>query len=116
VPVWLLAAIFIALLILTWVTTAATQFDFGPTMNLTIAVAIATVKATLVVLFFMHLLWDRPINSIVFVSSILFVAIFIYFTLLDRGNYQPNVLQYRQENVLNLENPYAPEMPARSAE
>ncbi|PJA22258.1 MAG: oxidase, partial [Deltaproteobacteria bacterium CG_4_10_14_0_2_um_filter_43_8] len=43
----------IALLILTIVTFAAAYADFG-TMNIVIAMAIASVKATLVALYFMH--------------------------------------------------------------
>jgi cytochrome c oxidase subunit 4 len=39
----------------------------------------------------MHLRWDRPFNSIIFVSSILFVALFISVTLLDKSEYEPTI-------------------------
>ena len=39
-------------------------------LNLWIAMAIATVKATLVVLYFMHMRYDRPVNAIVFVTAL----------------------------------------------
>ena len=45
-----------ALFVLTGVTIAATYVDLGGTGNLILAMLIATVKASLVVLFFMHLL------------------------------------------------------------
>lgn len=94
VPLWLLAAVGGVLLVLTWVTVAVTAFDFGPVMNLLIAMLIALVKAVLVALFFMHLWWDRPINMIVFVSALFFVTIFVVLVLMDKGTYKPDVAAY----------------------
>jgi len=110
VPLWLLAAVFGALLVLTWVTVAATYVDMGGTGNLAIALLIALVKASLVALYFMHLRWDRPINAIVLIGALLFVALFCGFALLDSATYRPQVEQYRQDNPLRLSNPYAPAM------
>ena len=58
-PFKMLLGVFIALSILTVITVAASEFDFGE-MNLIVAMIIAVIKAALVVLFFMHLIWDRP--------------------------------------------------------
>jgi cytochrome c oxidase subunit 4 len=82
VPVWLLAAVFAALIALTGLTVMAAQIDLG-NLNLYLALAIAAIKASLVVMFFMHLYWDRPFNSMVFVGCLLFVTLFIGFTLTD---------------------------------
>ena len=82
VPVWLLAAVFGALLVLTGLTVAVAHVDLG-NMNLYLALGIATVKATLVVLFFMHLFWDRPFNSLIFIGCLLFVSLFIGIALTD---------------------------------
>ncbi len=82
VPVWLLAAVFAALICLTGLTVAAAQIDLG-NLNLYIAVAIAATKASLVVMFFMHLFWDRPFNSMFFCGCLLFVTLFIGITLTD---------------------------------
>ena len=71
-----------ALLCLTAVTVGAAYVNFGP-FNLIIAVLIATVKATLVAMFFMHLRHDPPINAIIFVSSLIFLGIFLLFPLID---------------------------------
>ncbi len=96
VPLWMLAAVFGGLLVLTWLTWIAYDvFDFGTRVNLIIAMAIAVVKASLVVLYFMHLRWDKPINAIVFISSLLFLAIFIVLALLDSGQYRDNIIDYR---------------------
>ncbi|MGO9114217.1 MAG: cytochrome C oxidase subunit IV family protein [Thermoguttaceae bacterium] len=82
VPLWLLAAVFATLLMLTGLTVAVAHVDLG-NLNLYLAMAIATIKASLVVLFFMHLFWDRPFNAMVFIGCLLFVSLFIGITLTD---------------------------------
>ena len=77
------------LLFLTVVTVLATKIDFGGSnINLAIAMVIAVTKATLVILFFMHLRYDRLFHSVVFVSAILAAMLFVGFTLMDSGQYQ----------------------------
>ncbi len=51
--------------------------------NVIIAMAIATAKASLVVLFFMGLKYDKKFNAIAFLSSLIFLGLFLAFTLLD---------------------------------
>jgi cytochrome c oxidase subunit 4 len=77
-----------ALLVLTIVTVLATKVDFGASINLAVAMAIAVVKATLVVLYFMHLKYDKVFHTVIFVSAILAAALFVGFTLMDTGQYQ----------------------------
>jgi cytochrome c oxidase subunit 4 len=77
-----------SLLVLTLVTVLATKVDFGANINLAVAMVIAVTKATLVVLFFMHLRYDRLFHSVVFVSALLAAALFIGFTLMDSSQYQ----------------------------
>ncbi|MDZ7638159.1 MAG: cytochrome C oxidase subunit IV family protein [Bryobacterales bacterium] len=80
---WYIGTI-IALFLLTAVTVLAAGVDFGSnTTNLIIAMVIATVKASLVALFFMHLRWEKGMNAIIFLSSIFFVGVFMIFTLFD---------------------------------
>jgi cytochrome c oxidase subunit 4 len=87
------------LLILTLVTVISSKIDFGgSTINLAIAMVIAVTKATLVVLFFMHLRYDRLFHSVIFASAILAAALFVGFTLMDTGQYQHT----------NIWNPSAP--------
>jgi cytochrome c oxidase subunit 4 len=50
--------IFGALLVLTVITVGVTRIDFG-TMNIVVAMIIASAKAMLVALFFMHLKYER---------------------------------------------------------
>ena len=80
-----------ALMFLTVITVAAAHFNFG-SANVVIALAIATVKAILVGLFFMHLIWDKPVNAIILVAAFLFLGIFLMFDFLDvtsRDHMQP---------------------------
>jgi cytochrome c oxidase subunit 4 len=71
-------AVLVALLILTVITVSASKIQFGSGMvNVVVALAIATVKATLVSLFFMHLLHDKPVNAIILVTSFMFLGIFL---------------------------------------
>ncbi len=86
VPVRVLATVWGVLLVLTVTTVAAAGVDLG-NLNLGVAMLIATVKATLVLLFFMHLRYDRPILAIVFVTALLFVALFVSIALLDTHAY-----------------------------
>ncbi len=90
VPIPILVATGSGLLVLTVVTVWVAGFDFGPA-NVWIALAIAALKASMVVLFFMHLIWDRPFNGVVFVASIAFLAVFIGFTMTDTFEYRPDI-------------------------
>jgi cytochrome c oxidase subunit 4 len=93
-----LLAVFATLLLLTFVTVAATWFDSGE-WALLIALSIATVKASLVALYFMHLRYDEPFYAIILLTALLFLAIFLGITLLDTFQYQPDVENWRQAMV-----------------
>lgn len=75
-------AILVALLILTVVTVTAASFDFG-SANVLIAIIIATIKASLVALFFMHLRHDSAVNSIIFLSALLFLSFLLILCMID---------------------------------
>lgn len=72
------------LIALTVVTVLAAGIDFGAG-NVVIALAIATLKASLVALFFMHLLQEKAMNSIIFVSGLIFLGVFLVLTMIDTG-------------------------------
>ena len=72
---------------LTWLTVyTATQVDLGG-FNIWLAMIIATIKATLVCMYFMHLRYDRSFNAIVLVVSIAFVMLFLSLAVLDTVSY-----------------------------
>jgi cytochrome c oxidase subunit 4 len=96
-PFWLLVTIFAALIVLTAVTVAAAQIDLPsyipiPGLNLYVAMAIAGVKATLVVLFFMHMIWDKPFNRMLFLGCLAFVVLFISGVLTDSHAYRHQII------------------------
>lgn len=86
----MLFTVFFALLGLTVLTVYQSTLPFG-NLELWITLAIATIKAGLVILFFMHLLWDKPLNAIFFLSSVIFVALFLGFTLMDAHSYHRQI-------------------------
>ncbi len=86
-PVWKLLAVFFALIVLTWLTVVQSQIDTGA-MEVWLSLFIATVKATLVILFFMHMIHEKPFNAILFISSFIFVALFLGLTLYDAHGYK----------------------------
>lgn len=90
-PIWMLLSVFFALLVLTGLTVYQSTFDLG-NAEIWMSLTIATVKAGLVILFFMHLLWDKPLNAIVILGSLIFVALFLGFTLMDAEAYRENLL------------------------
>jgi len=74
--------IFGILLVLTVITVKVAYHDYG-TLNILVAMGIATIKAVLVCLFFMHLKYDNKVNQVVFASGFVFLAIFVGLTASD---------------------------------
>jgi cytochrome c oxidase subunit IV len=96
-PLPMLIGVFAALIVFTIITVGVTQFDLG-NWNLVVAMAIATVKAALVLLYFMHLRYDHPFNALVFIAALVFITLFISITLSDTMQYQPNIRQWQQDH------------------
>jgi len=76
------AAIFLALMAGTGLTVWAAFQNFRQ-YNIVIALAIATIKATLVVLYFMHARYSPKRTQLVIVCSIFWLAIMLALTLSD---------------------------------
>lgn len=76
--------VWVALMVLTIVTVMTGRMHL-PNYGLLLALAIATVKGTLVALFFMHLAEHKGANRLVFATSMLFVVLLLLFTLFDFG-------------------------------
>ena len=90
-PIWMLLTVFVTLLLLTVATVYQSSFDLG-NIEVWLSLAIATVKAGLVIAFFMHLLWDKPLNMIIILSSLIFVSLFLGFTMMDAQGYRENLI------------------------
>jgi len=98
VSIWTLRAVLTILLFFTFATVGAAWAEqwIGATFNIVIpqwinvfvALSIAVVKTTLVVMFFMQLRYDNPLNTMIFIFTMITVAFFLGFTALDLGNRQ----------------------------
>ena len=82
VPLKIYFAIFAALMVLTAITVWVAFIDLGP-MNTVVALGIAVTKATLVVLFFMHVKYSSKLTWLVVASGFVFLAIMLAFTMSD---------------------------------
>lgn len=87
----LLLVVWVALMIGTWLTVAASNVDLG-FLNIWVGLGIATAKALLVGLYYMHLRWDKPFNSFVFLGAFFFLFLFIGFAMMDSAQYQPDLI------------------------
>ena len=75
-------AIWLALLAGTGITVAAAFINLGP-FNTIVALTIATIKATLVVLFFMHGKYSSKRTQMVIICSVFWLAIMLFMTMSD---------------------------------
>ena len=82
VPLRVYWGVFLSLLVLTVVTTAIAYVDLGR-FNLVVALAIAMFKATLVILFFMHVKYSTKLTKTIVASGFLFFAVLVFFTMID---------------------------------
>ena len=69
VPVKVYWAVFLTLLVMTVVTTGIAYIDLGP-FNLLVALTIAVFKASLVVLFFMHVKYSTNLTKAIGISGL----------------------------------------------
>ena len=103
-PIYFL--IFGVLLVLTVVTVGVSLLGLPPIPAILVAVLVATVKASLVVLYFMHLRYENPFYSFIFIGSLFFVGLFFVITLLDvhyRGFVIPQqATEYYRNEQINL--------------
>ena len=106
------------LLVLTAITVIVSFYHFGP-YNLLIAMIIAATKATLVALFFMHMKYDNKLYMTLFVSAILFLAVFIILTMFDtlrRGDIDPEVAHPFKPEAVIYDKPTADTTESKAAD
>ena len=82
VPARIYLMVFVALLVLTGTTVGVAFIDLGPLNNL-VALGVAVLKATLVILFFMGVKYSTRLTGLVIVSGLFALAIMVGLTLLD---------------------------------
>lgn len=110
VPLGVLVAVFGALVVLTVLTVAVAGVDLG-NLNLYVALSIAGLKATLVVLYFMHLRYDQPFILVVFLGCLAFVVLFISLVLTDaRANF-PTETTHEAPAMKDVHTPFGTDRP-----
>jgi cytochrome c oxidase subunit IV len=82
VPVTLYVGVFLALMVLTGLTTGIAYIDLGA-FNTVVALIIAAIKMLLVVLFFMHIKWAKGLTRIAVIAGFFWLGIMVTFTLAD---------------------------------
>ena len=75
--------IFLVLLLGTALTVAAGFVDFPGPLNVIIALTIASVKATLVLLYFMHLRYSARLTWVIFLSALFWMGLLFALTFSD---------------------------------
>jgi cytochrome c oxidase subunit 4 len=74
--------VFLALAVGTVLTVAASRFDLGM-WNTPIALIIATIKAVLVILFFMHVIHSTRLTWVVIIGAFLWLGVLFVLTFAD---------------------------------
>ena len=74
--------IFGALMVLTAVTVGVAFVNLGP-LNFPVAISIAIIKATLVILFFMHVKYSSRLTKLIIGGGLFFLMVLFTLTLTD---------------------------------
>ncbi len=82
VPVWIYVAIWATLMVFTALTVFAATVELG-VFNIVVALLIATIKGTLVALFFMHLRYSTKLTMVTVVAAIFFLLIMFSLSMTD---------------------------------
>ena len=82
VPIRIYVLIFVTLLVLTAVTTAVAYIDLGP-LNVVVMLSIACFKASLVILYFMHVRFTNRVTQLAAVTGFAWLLIMFALTLSD---------------------------------
>lgn len=72
-----------ALLFLTVITVGVSELGLPMPFSIIAAMIVAVMKATLVVTVFMHLIWDKRLNTVVFIVGVAWMLIFFSLTMVD---------------------------------
>jgi cytochrome c oxidase subunit 4 len=106
--------VFAALAVLTVLTWYVSRFHFGP-FNDVIALGIAFTKASLVVLFFMHVIHSSRLTKMIVVAALVWLGLMMGLTIIDYVSRERVVPDPREvPSSLTFEMPAATSKPAES--
>lgn len=95
VPRATLLLTFAALIGLTLATVLTSTLGLG-SWEIWASLGIATVKGTLVAMYFMHLRYDKPFHALLAVFCLCFVMLLLGLTMLDSQSYQPDITAFAE--------------------
>lgn len=95
-PLSTLMATFAALVALTVLTSAMAYVNLGRA-DIWITLGIATVKAALVALIFMHLRHDKAFNGLILLFTMGFATLFIVFAIIDTLSYNNQIKEFNKD-------------------
>jgi cytochrome c oxidase subunit IV len=81
-PLMVYILVFVALLVLVAVTIGVAGIELGP-LNFLVALSIASIKAVLIVLYFMHVRWSSRLVWIFAGAGFLWLGLLVFMTLND---------------------------------
>ncbi len=93
-------AVFGALLFFTVITVWVSTLGLSPTLSIVVAMTVAAIKATMVVMYFMHLKYGDRFYSFIFIASLLFVALFFTIVLTDMNSRTRSEINDQEDNFL----------------
>ena len=82
VPVPIYLAVFATLIVLTWVTAYVATVDLGR-WNIFVALAIAMFKASIVILFFMHVKYSSKLTKMIVGAGFFWLILLLFLTMTD---------------------------------
>jgi cytochrome c oxidase subunit IV len=82
VPKRVYFAVFAALIVLTWVTAYVSTIDLGR-LNIFVALSIAIFKASLVILFFMHVKYGTKLTKMIVLAGLYWLILLLSITMAD---------------------------------
>jgi cytochrome c oxidase subunit 4 len=82
VPVSTYVSVFLTLIVLTWVTAFVATIDLGR-LNVVVALSIAIFKASLVLLFFMHLKYGTRLTKMIVMSGLYWLVLLLFIVMMD---------------------------------
>ena len=85
-PLPIYFGVFAFLLVMTVVTVGVSVIGLPPLLAIVVAMVVATAKASLVVLYFMHLRYESPFYAFIFCSALFFIGLCFILILIDMNS------------------------------
>jgi cytochrome c oxidase subunit 4 len=82
VPVRVYILVFLTLIVMTWVTAFVSTVDLGR-LNVFVALSIAIFKASLVILFFMHVKYGTRLTKMIVLAGLYWLILLLFIVMMD---------------------------------